>query len=46
MIQTLASALDAKDSYTHDHADRAGKYAKMIAEEMNLPSMIVKYIEC
>lgn len=45
MIQTLASALDAKDSYTHDHADRAGKYAKMIAEEMNLPSMIVKYIE-
>lgn len=45
MIQTLARALDAKDSYTHDHADRAGKYAKMIAEEMNLPQTIVRYIE-
>ncbi len=45
MIQTLARALDAKDSYTHDHADRAGKYAKLIAQEMNLPDMVVRYIE-
>ena len=45
MIQTLARALDAKDSYTHDHADRAGKYAKLIAQEMNLPDTVVRYIE-
>jgi HD-GYP domain-containing protein (c-di-GMP phosphodiesterase class II) len=45
MIQTLARAIDAKDAYTYDHADRTRKYAKKIALRMNLPSSIIKNIE-
>ncbi|MEA5000674.1 MAG: GAF domain-containing protein [Endomicrobiaceae bacterium] len=45
MVQTLARAIDAKDSYTYDHADRAGKYAKAIAKKMNLPYTIVRHVE-
>ncbi|MDR3113473.1 MAG: GAF domain-containing protein [Endomicrobium sp.] len=44
MINTLARVIDAKDSYTHDHADRAFKYAKLIAESMKLPEAIVTHI--
>ncbi|MCL2389827.1 MAG: GAF domain-containing protein [Endomicrobia bacterium] len=45
MIQTLARAIDAKDSYTFDHADRARRYAKLIAERMHLPQAIVRHVE-
>ncbi|AKL98337.1 HD domain-containing phosphohydrolase [Endomicrobium proavitum] len=45
MIQTLARAIDAKDSYTYDHADRARHYAKLIAEKMHLPAVIVRHVE-
>ena len=45
MIQALARAIDAKDAYTYDHADRTRKYAKKIALRMNLPSSIIKNIE-
>ena len=45
MVQTLARAIDAKDAYTYDHADRARKYAKEIAVKMNLPYTIVRNIE-
>jgi HD-GYP domain-containing protein (c-di-GMP phosphodiesterase class II) len=45
MIQTLARVIDAKDSYTYDHADRARHYAKMIAEKMHLPQAIVRHVE-
>ncbi|MBQ1610003.1 MAG: HD-GYP domain-containing protein, partial [Elusimicrobia bacterium] len=45
MVQTLARAIDAKDAYTYDHADRARKYAKAIAVKMNLPYTIVRNIE-
>lgn len=45
MIQTLARVIDAKDSYTYDHADRARHYAKLIAERMNLPQAIVRHVE-
>lgn len=45
MVQTLARAIDAKDAYTYDHADRARKYAKEIALKMNLPYTIVRNIE-
>lgn len=45
MVQTLARAIDAKDAYTYDHADRAMKYAKAIAVKMNLPYTIVRNIE-
>ncbi|MCL2335060.1 MAG: GAF domain-containing protein [Endomicrobia bacterium] len=45
MIQTLARAIDAKDSYTYDHADRARHYAKQIAEKMYLPQAIIRHVE-
>jgi len=45
MVQALARAIDAKDAYTYDHADRARKYAKEIAIKMNLPFTIVRNIE-
>ncbi|MCR4663434.1 MAG: HD-GYP domain-containing protein [Endomicrobiaceae bacterium] len=45
MVQTLARAIDAKDAYTYDHADRARKYAKAIAVKMNLPYTVVRNIE-
>ena len=45
MIQALARAIDAKDAYTYDNADRTRKYAKKIALRMNLPSSIIKNIE-
>ncbi|MCL2388925.1 MAG: GAF domain-containing protein [Elusimicrobia bacterium] len=45
MVQTLARVIDAKDSYTHDHADRARHYAKLIATRMHLPQAIIRHIE-
>ncbi|MDR1195214.1 MAG: GAF domain-containing protein [Endomicrobium sp.] len=45
MIQTLARVIDAKDSYTYDHADRARHYARLIAEKMHLPQAIVRHVE-
>jgi len=37
MVETLTRVIDAKDSYTHDHADRARVKARRIAEAMKLP---------
>ena len=34
MVQSLANAIDAKDSYTNGHSTRVAKYAGMIAEKM------------
>lgn len=45
MVQTLARAIDAKDSYTHDHADRARRYARMIGEKLKLPEVMIRHIE-
>jgi len=45
MVQTLARAIDAKDSYTHDHADRARRYARLIAQKLNLPEVMIRHIE-
>jgi len=45
MVQALSRTIDAKDTYTYDHADRARKYAKEIAVKMNLPHTIVRNIE-
>ncbi|MFH1380163.1 MAG: HD domain-containing phosphohydrolase [bacterium] len=45
MVQTLARTIDAKDSYTHEHADRARYYARAVAKELSLPEQIVRHIE-
>ena len=45
MVQTLARAIDAKDSYTHDHADRARSFARMIGRKLRLPGIMIQHIE-
>ncbi|MFH1619323.1 MAG: HD domain-containing phosphohydrolase [bacterium] len=45
MVQTLARVIDAKDSYTHDHAGRARRKARRIAEELKLPEQMARYVE-
>lgn len=45
MVQTLARAIDAKDSYTHDHADRARHYARLIGKKLMLPEVMIRHIE-
>jgi HD-GYP domain-containing protein (c-di-GMP phosphodiesterase class II) len=45
MVQTLARAIDAKDSYTHDHADRARKFARQIGKKLGLPEAMIRHIE-
>ncbi|OGS28057.1 MAG: hypothetical protein A2297_03180 [Elusimicrobia bacterium RIFOXYB2_FULL_48_7] len=45
MVESLAKAIDAKDSYTHDHADRARGYAAAICRELGLPESITKHVE-
>jgi HD-GYP domain-containing protein (c-di-GMP phosphodiesterase class II) len=45
MVQTLARAIDAKDSYTHDHADRARTYARLIGKRLGLPEAMIHHIE-
>jgi len=45
MVQTLARAIDAKDSYTHEHADRAKRYAGLIGKKLMLPEAMIRHIE-
>lgn len=45
MVQTLARVIDAKDAYTGDHAGRARKKARLLAEGLSLPKKMIKYIE-
>jgi len=45
MVQTLARVIDAKDSYTGDHAGRARMKARRLAEELNMPSQMLRYVE-
>ncbi|MFH1369229.1 MAG: HD domain-containing phosphohydrolase [Elusimicrobiota bacterium] len=45
MVQTLARTIDAKDSYTHDHADRARRYSISIGKKLGLPEAMIRHIE-
>ena len=45
MVQTLARVIDAKDSYTGDHAGRARRKARRLAEELHMPEQMIKYVE-
>jgi HD-GYP domain-containing protein (c-di-GMP phosphodiesterase class II) len=45
IVKTLVRMIEAKDHYTFNHSDRAGQYAKLIAENLNLPSEVVRQIE-
>ncbi|MBU2574995.1 MAG: GAF domain-containing protein [Elusimicrobia bacterium] len=45
MVQTLARVIDAKDSYTGDHAGRARRKARQLAKELHMPEQMIKYVE-
>ena len=45
MMQTLARVIDAKDAYTGDHAGRARQKARQLAETLNMPDQMVRYVE-
>ncbi|MDR2067316.1 MAG: HD-GYP domain-containing protein [Endomicrobium sp.] len=45
IVQTLARAIDAKDSYAFSHATRARRYAKLIAKAMGLEKDVVRQVE-
>ena len=45
MVQTLARVIDAKDAYTGDHAGRARQKARQLAEMLDMPEQMVRYVE-
>lgn len=45
LVETLARAVDAKDSYTHDHADRARANARRIGRALGLPDEEIRQVE-
>ncbi|PMQ00940.1 MAG: phosphohydrolase [Dictyoglomus sp. NZ13-RE01] len=45
VVETLASAIDAKDPYTHGHSRRVSQYSELIAKEMGLNSNLVEKIK-
>ena len=44
-IRSLASAVDAKDQYTHGHSSRVAKYSVAVAKKMDLPEADISKIE-
>jgi diguanylate cyclase (GGDEF)-like protein/putative nucleotidyltransferase with HDIG domain len=44
-VRALAAAVDARDPYTRSHSARVSALAKMIAEEMKLPSDEVRRVQ-
>jgi len=44
-LAALASALDAKDPYTHGHSYRVSRYALLIGEELGLPDQQMQALE-
>jgi HD-GYP domain-containing protein (c-di-GMP phosphodiesterase class II) len=45
MVQTLARVIDAKDAYTGDHAGRARQKARQLAEKLDMPEQMIRYVE-
>ncbi|HVC08541.1 MAG TPA: HD domain-containing phosphohydrolase [Elusimicrobiota bacterium] len=45
MVRTLARAVDSKDAYTHEHSERASNIARRLAQELGLPTPMVRYVE-
>ncbi|MFA5140378.1 MAG: HD domain-containing phosphohydrolase [Elusimicrobiota bacterium] len=45
MVQMLAHAIDAKDSYAQDHSEASRKLSRALAEELGLPEQMVRYVE-
>ncbi|MBI3590176.1 MAG: HD domain-containing protein [Candidatus Melainabacteria bacterium] len=43
-VQSLALALDAKDSYTEGHSNRVAEYAYLLAKELGLDSQEIEWI--
>ncbi|MGB9857973.1 MAG: HD domain-containing phosphohydrolase [Dictyoglomaceae bacterium] len=44
-VESLASAIDAKDPYTHGHSRRVAQYAEMIAREIGYNTSFVEKIK-
>ena len=44
-LQSLADALEVKDSYTWGHSTRVSRYAMAIARELGLPATLLEQIE-
>ena len=44
VIRSMSSAIDARDPYTRGHSDRVGWYARLIAEELDLPRNVQERI--
>ncbi|MEK7766727.1 MAG: HD domain-containing phosphohydrolase, partial [bacterium] len=45
IVRTLSRAIDAKDSYTHEHGERSARYARLTAETMGIPESLIGFIE-
>ena len=45
ILAALADIFDQRDKYTHDHSTRVAKYAREIAEQLNLSSNEISKIE-
>jgi response regulator RpfG family c-di-GMP phosphodiesterase len=43
-IKALATAVDAKDTYTRGHSERVGVYASKIARELSLPRDLIERV--
>lgn len=44
-VKAFATALSARDLYTHGHSEAVAKYAKAIAEEINLTEKEIELVE-
>lgn len=45
MVKTLAAAVEMRDPYTAGHVERVSRYAKAIAEEMDIEPRLIHQIE-